>query len=70
MKVEIDVVKRFVPVTIRLETKEELDLMWHILNRGSRIDTYCDLNGVDEYRFREFKTTVWNDINGIRKECK
>lgn len=50
----------FVPVRITLESKEEADKMWHILNYHSEFEGYLSLTeGVTKQGLGCFQTDLW-----------
>jgi len=67
---KVEPIRTFSPVTITLESPEEVELMWHILNRDSdeTLDTYIarHYDRIDKKEYVRMKVELAESLGELR----
>lgn len=58
---------RYEPIVITLESAEEAELLWFILNcsGAGRLDRYLKNEGIDVDNALDFKSQLWEELDNL-----
>ncbi len=61
----------FKSLTLTLETKEEADLFWHMINcgTGQSLANYFEEQNLERNLANNFKSVIFDGINSIHTPC-